>query len=153
KFIAMNAAFLSEEEVVRITNEEFVTIRREDLKGNFDVKVDISTFEVDSEKAQDLGFMLQTLGPNMDPSISMMLLAEIAELKRMPVLAHRLRTWQPPPPDPVQQQIQQLQLLKLQKEIERLDSEIQLNMAKARDAMSKARSEEHTSELQSRENL
>lgn len=138
KFIAMNAAFLSEEEVVRITNEEFVTIRREDLKGNFDVKVDISTFEVDNEKAQDLGFMLQTLGPNMDPSISMMLLAEIAELKRMPVLAHRLRTWQPPPPDPVQQQIQQLELLKLQKEIERLDSEIQLNFAKARDAMSKA---------------
>lgn len=138
KFIAMNAAFLSEEEVVRITNEEFVTIRREDLKGNFDVKVDISTFEVDNEKAQDLGFMLQTLGPNMDPSISMMLLAEIAELKRMPVLAHRLRTWQPPPPDPVQQQIQQLEMLKLQKEIEKLDSEIQLNMAKARDAMSKA---------------
>lgn len=138
KFIAMNAVFLSEEEVVRVTNEEFITIRREDLKGNFDVKVDISTFEADNEKAQDLGFMLQTLGPHMDPSISMMILAEIAELKRMPVLAQKLRAWQPPPPDPMQQQIQQLQMLKLQKEIEKLESEIQLNLAKARDAVTKA---------------
>lgn len=32
KIAAMNAAFLSEEETVRITNDEFVTVKREDLK-------------------------------------------------------------------------------------------------------------------------
>src|SRR5205823_4026655 len=30
KIIAMNAQFLSEEEVIRVTNEQFVTIRRDD---------------------------------------------------------------------------------------------------------------------------
>jgi hypothetical protein len=34
KIIAMNAVFLSEEEVVRVTNQEFVKVKREDLKGN-----------------------------------------------------------------------------------------------------------------------
>lgn len=138
KIIAMNAEFLSEEEVVRVTNEEFVVIRREDLKGNFDLQVDISTFEVDNEKAQDLGFMLQTLGPNMDPSISMMILSEIAELKRMPVLAQRLKTWRPQP-DPVQEQVKQLELMKLEKEVQKLDSEIQLNMAKAQEVVAQSR--------------
>ena len=51
-----------------------VTIKRDDLIGNFDLEVDISTAEVDNQKSQDLGFMLQTLGPNMDPKVSMMIL-------------------------------------------------------------------------------
>ena len=137
KIIAMNSEFLSETEVVRVTNEEFVTINREDLKGNFDLKVDISTFEVDNSKAQDLGFMLQTLGPNMDPGIMMYILAEIAELKRMPVLAHRLRNWKPQP-DPMQEQLKQLELQKLQLEIAELQSKVQLNQAKAMESTSSA---------------
>src|SRR5690606_39118291 len=64
KICAMNAIFLSETEVVRVTNEQFVEVRREDLAGNFDLKVDISTAEVDNNKAQDLAFMLQTMGNN-----------------------------------------------------------------------------------------
>lgn len=130
KIIVMNAIFLSEKEVVRVTNEKFVTINREDLKGNFDLDVDISTAEVDNSKAQDLGFMLQTLGPNMDPRISMKILSEIAELKRMPALAHDLKTWKPEP-DPVQEQMKQLELQRAQKEIEKLDSEIAYNIARA----------------------
>lgn len=130
KIIVMNAIFLSEKEVVRVTNEKFVTINREDLKGNFDLDVDISTAEVDNSKAQDLGFMLQTLGPNMDPRISMKILSEIAELKRMPTLAHDLKTWKPEP-DPVQEQMKQLELQRAQKEIEKLDSEIAYNIARA----------------------
>jgi hypothetical protein len=95
KFIAMNAVFLSEEEVIRVTNTEFITVKREDLKGNFDLEVDISTAEVDDAKAKDLGFMLQTIGPNIDSQITMKILAEIAELKRMPELAHDLKSWKP----------------------------------------------------------
>jgi hypothetical protein len=54
KIILMNQVFLSEEETVRITNKEFVVIKREDLAGNFDLVTDISTAEVDNNKAQDL---------------------------------------------------------------------------------------------------
>lgn len=130
KIIAMNSVFLSEEEVVRVTNEEFVTVKREDLKGDFDLEVDISTAEIDNAKSQDLGFMLQTIGPNSDPAITMMLLAEIATLKRMPALAHKLKTWKPTP-DPIQEQMKQLELQKVQLEMKKLESEIQLNSARA----------------------
>lgn len=109
KIIAMNAVFLSEEEVIRVTNKQFITIKREDIKGNFDLKVDINTAEVDQAKAQDLGFMLQTLGPNMDPTITMKILAEIADLKRMPTLAEELRNYQPKP-DPIEEAKRQLEV-------------------------------------------
>ena len=130
KIMAMNAEFLSEKEVIRVTNKEYVTVFREDLKGNFDLETDISTAEVDNAQAQDLGFMLQTMGPNMDVGISTMILSEIARLKRMPVLAEQLRTWQPQP-DPMAEQMKQLELMEKQKTIEKLDSEITLNQAKA----------------------
>ena len=140
KIIAMNAEFLSEEEVIRVTNKKFITIRREDIKGNFDLKVDISTSEIDNIKAQDLGFMLQTLGPNMDPSITMMILAEIADLKRMPNLAERLRTWKPQP-DPIAEQMKQLELQKLQMEVQKLQSEVIHNQARAEKAYAEAEAE------------
>ena len=57
-----------------------IIIKREDLKGNFDLEVDISTAEVDDTKAKDLGFMLQTIGPNIDSQITMKILSEIAIL-------------------------------------------------------------------------
>lgn len=133
KIMAMNAEFMSEKEVIRITNTEFVTVNREDLKGNFDLETDISTAEVDNAQAQDLGFMLQTMGPKMDISISNMLLSEIARLKRMPLLAERLRTWKPTP-DPIVEETKKVELLKLQAEVQELESKILLNQAKAAEA-------------------
>jgi hypothetical protein len=138
KIIAMNAEFMSEKETIQVTDEQFVDVNREDLKGNFHLETDISTLEVDEAKAQDLGFMLQTIGPSMnDPMITTMILAEIADLKRMPALAHKLRNYKPPPPDPVQQQIQQAELQKKQIELKKIQSEIDLNEAQAKAAGAK----------------
>ena len=109
KIIAMNAVFLSDKEVIRVTNKEFIEIKREDIKGNFDLKVDINTVEMDQNKAQDLGFMLQTIGPNIDPAITFKILAEIASLKRMPALAEELRNYRPQP-DPIEEQKRQLEV-------------------------------------------
>lgn len=125
KFIAMNAEFLSEEEVVRVTNANFVKIDREGLKGNFDLIIDISTAEVDEAKAQDLGFMLQTIGPNMDPKINMSILAEIAKLKRMPELANTLSNWEPTP-DPIAQQLRELEVQEQVLKNAKAEAEIQL---------------------------
>lgn len=135
KICAMNAVFLSEKEVVRITNEQYVEINREDLKGNFDIEVDINTAEIDNQKSQDLGFMVQTLGNTVDQTITLSLVAKIAELKRMPDLAHELRTWQPQP-DPMEEQLKQLAIQKAQLENEELQSKIALNNAKAKEAAS-----------------
>ena len=77
--------------------------------------------------------MLQTIGPNMDPSISMMILADIALLKRMPELAHKLKTWKPTP-DPMAEQMKQLELQNQQLENQKLQSEIAKNYALAEQA-------------------
>ncbi len=116
KFISMNAEFLSDEEVVRITNEEFVTIRKDDLPGEFDLKLSISTAEEDANKAEQLAFMLQTTGPNMDPELSKMILADIARLRKMPDMAQRILSYQPEP-DPMQVQQQQLEMKLLEAKI------------------------------------
>lgn len=137
KFASMNAVFLSEEEVIRITNEEFVKVRREDLKGDFDLVVDISTAEVDNARAQDLAFMLQTLGNTVDPSLTMMILAEICRLKRMPELAEKLEKWKPQP-DPMKQRQQEAEIAKLEAEVEKIKSEAALNFAKAKQAEAEA---------------
>jgi len=115
KFISMNAEWLDDEEVIRITNEEFVPVRRDDLAGNFDLKLSISTAEADNEKAQELAFMLQTMGNSMDPSMSQMILADIAKLRKMPELAKRIEEYQPQP-DPLAQQkaTLEIELLKAQ---------------------------------------
>lgn len=134
KIVSMNAVFLSKEEVIRVTNSEFVTVKREDLQGNFDLDTDISTAEVDNQKAQDLAFMLQTIGNNMDMSITLMILAEIAELKRMPELAEKLRRFKPEV-TPEQQQMQALQLEEMKLKVEELRSKVELNRAKAAEAL------------------
>lgn len=116
KWIAYNAEFLLEEQVVRITNEEFVTIRRDDLEGRIDIDISISTSEDNAAKAQELAFMLQTIGPNEDPSIRRMLMAEIARLQKMPDLAKKLEEYQPEP-DPVAMRMQELQVALLEAQV------------------------------------
>lgn len=115
KIISMNAEFLSDTEVVRITNEQFVAVRREDLAGNFDLKLSISTAEEDNNKAEQLAFLLQTIGPNGDRGMVNMIIGDIARLRKMPDLAHRVETFQPQP-DPLQQQkaMLEIELLKAQ---------------------------------------
>ena len=116
KWMAYNAEFLLEEQVVRITNEEFVTIRRDDLDGRIDIDISISTSEDNAAKAQELAFMLQTIGPNEDPSVRRMLMAEIARLQKMPDLAKKLEEYQPEP-DPVAMKMQELQVALLEAQV------------------------------------
>lgn len=116
KIIGMNSLFLDDEEVVRVTNEEFVAVRRDDLSGEFDLRLTISTAEEDNAKAQELAFMFQTLGPNVDWGITSMVLGDIAELRKMPDLAKKIRDYQPQP-DPIAEQRAQLELMLLQAQI------------------------------------
>ena len=125
KLIAMNAVFLSEQEVIRVTNEKFVAIRRDDLPGNFDLKLSISTAEEDNNKAEQLAFMFQTIGPNGDPGMTRMILADIARLRKMPDLAKRIEAYQPQP-DPVAQQKAELEIALLQAQVQ----EVQAKAAK-----------------------
>lgn len=144
KLIAMNAVFLDEEEVVRVTEKEFVPIRRDDLAGNFDLRLTISSAEADEAKAKELSFMLQTVGNSLDMSFTRMILADIARLRKMPKLAQRIEEWEPQP-DPHQQRMSELELAlkeaevaKAQAEAEEVRADAQLKLAKAAEAYSQA---------------
>jgi len=130
KIISMNAEFLSEKEIVRVTNEQFVTVHREDLTGNFDLKLSISTAEEDNNKAQELAFMLQTMGNNMDPDLSKMILSDIAKLRKMPDLAKKIETYKPQP-DPMQQKKAELELALMEAQINAENARAQRDMAQA----------------------
>ena len=112
-----NAEFLSEEEVVRVTNEEFVQIRRDDLSGRVDIDIAISTAEDNANKASELSFLLQTLGNSVPFEMTQLVLGKIADLARMPDLAMNIRQYKPQP-DPVAEKMKELQLAKLQADIE-----------------------------------
>ena len=140
KFIAMNAEFLDEEEVIRVTAEEFVPIRRDDLAGNFDLRLTVSTAEADNQKASELAFMLQTMGNSLPLPMSQIILADIARLRQMPALAKQIEDYVPEP-DPVQQleaQKLQLEIAYIQAQIQNLGGKTNLDAAKAQESVAKA---------------
>ena len=130
KWMAYNYAFLEEEEIVRITNEEFIPIRRDDLDGNIDIDITISTAEDNSAKAQELSFLLQTMGPNQDFEINKLLMGQIAKLSRMPDLEKQIMNHQQQP-DPMEQQAKQLEMQKMMLELEMMQAEIKDKLARA----------------------
>jgi hypothetical protein len=132
KWMSYNSEFLEDEEVVRVTNEKFVPIRRDDLDGKVDLDITISTAEDNAAKSQELSFLLQTLGPNEDPVIRRTLMADIMELMRMPDQAKRIREYQAPQ-DPVQEQLKKLELERLVLENERLKADIADKNARAQE--------------------
>ena len=151
KFIAMNQVFLSEKEIIRVTNkkpitldrpedqtdEEFITINRIELQGFFDVEIDIATAEVDEAQSQDLGFMLQTLGPKGDWNMVKIILMEIARLKRLPQLEKAIREFEPQV-DPLEQKKKELEIAKLEAEIAEEQARAELARAQARKAEAEA---------------
>ncbi len=130
KIISMNQKFLTDEEVVRVTDEEFVTVRRDELEGKFDMKVAISTAAADEAKAQDLGFILQTQGPNADPGMNAVILSEIADLKRMPHLAEKIRAYRPEP-DPQQVRLAEIAIEQAQAELDLEKAKVAKTVAEA----------------------
>ena len=130
KIISMNAVFLSETETIRITDSEFIQIRRDDLAGEFDLQLAISTAEEDNRKAEELSFMLQTTGNNMDPLLHKMILSEIAKLRKMPALAERIIEFEPQP-DPIAQAKAQLEIQLLQAQITKEQTAAEKNHAAA----------------------
>ena len=130
KIIAMNGEFLEDEEVIRVTNKEFRTVRRDALAGDFDLQVKISTAESDNQKIEKLAFMMQTGQQSMDPEEAKLVRAEIYKLQKMPDLAEKVLSYKPQP-DPIQQEVQQLELEKLRLELDKLKSEIEERRSRA----------------------
>ena len=128
--LAMNSVFLNDEEIIRITDEHFVTIRRESLAGRFNIKLKVSTAEANNMKANQFSFMLQTLGNTLPWDVTKIIMAELARLQEMPDIAQQLLAYTPQP-DPLAQQEAQLRIMKLQAEIEMAQAKTQEAYANA----------------------
>lgn len=116
KFQAMNAELLTENDVVRLTNKEYVRVDRNNLSGDFDLTIDISTAESDNAKSQDLVMMMQTGQATFGPEFSQQVMADIAKLKNLPDLEQFCRSYQPQP-DPLAEKMKELEIAKLEAEI------------------------------------
>lgn len=144
KIMAMNSVWLSDEEIIRITDEEFVAIKRSDLAGNFDLSLTVSTAEMDNQKASELAFMLQTTGNSLPFDITKIILTKIADLRKLPDLSKMIADYVPQP-DPLEQQKAQLEieLLKAQIANEKAKAnenavDVQLKAAKTQSELAKA---------------
>lgn len=130
KLIAMNTAWLSEEEVVQITQDEFITIKKEDLQGNFYLNVSVKSNSESEGKAQQLTFLMQTLGNNIPFDMTKMFLMEIGRLYNLDTMVQAIKEYEPQP-DPFQQQMQQLQLQEQQAKIQKLMDESEYYRARS----------------------
>jgi hypothetical protein len=130
KWMSYNSEFLEEEEIVRITNSKFIPIKRDDLEGNIDIDISISTSEDNAAKAQELAFMMQTGQQTMDPEETRMIRAEIARLQRMPELEQKILSFEPNP-DPLAQKMKEVELEKAMLELEKIKADIADKYARA----------------------
>lgn len=131
KIMSMNSQWLSEEEVVRVTNSEFIKVRRDDLIGQFDLSLGIATAEENDSKSKQLSFLLQTIGNNMGQEITQIILSQIAELGKMPDLAKQIKEYQPQP-DPNAQAMAEADIAYKQAQVELLKAQAQETIAKAK---------------------
>lgn len=144
KIIAMNSVWLSDEEIIRITDDDFVAIKRSDLAGNFDLSLTVSTAEMDNQKASELAFMLQTTGNSLPFDITKIILTKIADLRKLPDLSKMIADYQPQPDPLVQQKAQlEIELLKAQIANEQAKAnenavDVQLKAAKTQSELAKA---------------
>ena len=117
KWLEYNSEFLQPEETIRITNDEFVPINRDDLAGQIDIQIEVSTSEDNAMKSERLAFMLQTGQQTMDPGEVRLIRAEMARLDKMPTLAKKIEEFQPEP-DPYTEKMKELEIRKTEAEIE-----------------------------------
>lgn len=121
--ISMNKEYLDEEQIVRVTNDKFVPVKRDDLEGNIDLRLGISTPEKDAQQAQSLMTLLQTNAASMDPELYKIVMGKILRLQYHPDLADKVEQFQPKP-DEKQQQLMDLQIENARLENEKLKAEM-----------------------------
>ncbi len=133
KWISYNKVYLTDKEVMRIAGE-FIPFTRDDIDGSYDIDITVGVDGIEEAKANQMTMLMQQisgLAGNVDPTIIHDLLAKLSDIWGFPDIAAKLEAYEPPQPDPMQQQVAQLEIEKLQAEIAKLKSETHENMADA----------------------
>jgi hypothetical protein len=130
KWLAYFAEFMEPEEIVRITELEFVPVMKDDIGGNLDIEITIATAEDNAARSSQYSFLLQTIGNNMPLEMTQKIMARIAKLARDPELEKEVREYKQQP-DPAAEQMKQIQLERAQLENEQLRASIERDKARA----------------------
>ena len=138
KLSEVNKTFITEDKMITLSDGEYRVLKKDDLNSNVNIKIKVSTPELDNKAANDLAFMIQTLGETVTPDIKNILLADVARLKKRPDLAKLLESIPPPQPSPMEVEKHQLEIELLKAQIaneyakaEENKTDGQLNLAKA----------------------
>ncbi len=120
RHMLLNAkVFLDDSVMVKLSDGEFQEFDRSNLDVDFDLRIEISTPEKDQDTSNKLSYMMQTMGPNLPFELTQLLMAKWAKLNKVPDVAKAIEEIEPPKPDPMEEEMRQLQL-----ENERLKNEL-----------------------------
>lgn len=109
----LNVLYLDSDKIIQLAGVEGLAIKAAS-NPSIDVKLDITNQTDDSIKAQEISFMLQTLGQSMPPQLVKLTLMEIAELRNLNRFRNTLDNFEIAPPEPTQDE---LEIAALQKEL------------------------------------
>lgn len=143
KWMVYNSEFLNDEQMFGLINEKPVAIKKSDLDGAIDIDIEVSTAEDNAARAQELAFMLQTLGPSSSADERRLLQIEIAYLQNMPGLAKKLEEYKPSEAEILSQKLEienaRLKNEKLKAEIEAIKNSGYEDLSDVREKDAQAR--------------
>lgn len=130
KVLAMNTEWLDEEEVIALTQFDFIKINRQDLVGDFHLEVKLKSHSESEGKAQQLTFMAQTLGADADWGLRKIMMMEIGQLYGLDTFTSAIKDYEPQP-DPIAQAKAELENELLKQQIAKEQAEVQYYQARA----------------------
>lgn len=141
-WIAYNKEFLSDEEVMRISGKH-IEFRRDDIAGEFDLDITVGVSGLEEVKVNQMSMLIQNIhnfGATVDPSFTNLILANMAEIWGLPDVAMKLEeaVQNPKGPSEAELKAQQMEMERMQAEIDELRSKAELNKSKSFDNMSSA---------------
>lgn len=113
RIMQLNVLYLDTDKIIQLAGINGLAIKSVP-NPSIDVKLDITNQVEDSIKAQEISFMLQTLGQTMPPELVKLSLMEIAELRNLNRYRNTLANFNMVPPEPSEDE---LEIIALQKEL------------------------------------
>lgn len=138
-WIELNKVYLTPDEVIRITENQ--NFQGWNLDSEYDVDMAIAISGLEATKTQQIGLLLQSITPlvqngSAPAELMKKLTVKQCELLGFQDLSKELEAYQPQP-DPMQQQVQQLEVQKLMAEIELLKAQAEGQANRAQVATTK----------------
>jgi hypothetical protein len=143
---AYNQVFLDENQVVEISGDLY-ELSKQEIAGLHTIDVQVNVDAMNQQKVEQINMLLQqaqALQGQVPPDVIPSLVAEIFSSFGKEEQAEAIRNFKPQP-DPMQQQMQQLQIMKLQAEIEFYKSQTALMYARTSNA--DAQSQHHMAKV------